>query len=105
MEKVLYIVTGYIPSDEDIIQTNIYKLQCIGSKSKKYIFIAIEDTGGIGTSCDDWGSNTAEDAIINSTNYLHGERFRYIKTNDFNKVISIRDGIIKGLEKELDDKT
>ena len=104
MEKVLYIVACYIPEDENVVQSNIFKLQCIGQKNKRYGFISIENSGGIGTSCDDWGEETAEDAIINSTNYIQHERFKFIKTSNFDKVLEIRASIIAGLQKELNEK-
>ena len=97
MSKSLYIVTAYRADNENTIFTNTYKLQELGTKSKRYIFVSLENSGGLGTAVDGFGSETIEDAIIHSLNFVAEGFFKYLRTDKFDEVLSIRTGFINKL--------
>ena len=63
-EKQLYGINSYIPSDDNIVFQTIYKLVTLGVKNPKYIFVAINDSGGIGTKADIFGDDSEEKALF-----------------------------------------
>lgn len=64
MEKQTFLITSYIPSDENIVVSDIYKLQKLGYKDNiTWIFIAITYNGGYGTGIDNFGHKTELEAI------------------------------------------
>ena len=64
MEKQTFLITSYIPSDENIVVSDIYKLQKLGYKDNIiWIFIAITYNGGYGTGIDNFGHKTELEAI------------------------------------------
>lgn len=64
MEKQTFLITSYIPPDENIIVSDIYKLQKLGYKDNIiWIFIAITYNGGYGTGIDNFGHKTELEAI------------------------------------------
>lgn len=103
MKKTIYLINGFIPSDEDITICRIMKLQELGTKIKKYVWISIIDDGGIGTALDDYGEDNIEDALIQSTRFLD-EMFKYIKTDDFNEVLDARVRMIEVLDTKRNNK-
>lgn len=60
--KHTYFITAYIPSDENRVVTSIYLLMKLGYITTKYLWIDIENTGGIGTGIDfdSWSNKEAE---------------------------------------------
>lgn len=63
--KTYYAISADLPTDEDKVVVWIYKLCKLGEqKAKKFIWILINDNGGIGTAVEDFGSNEIEDAFI-----------------------------------------
>ena len=62
MKTPIYLIVAFIPSDENIVYTLIYKLQSLGIKTVKYLWVSLSDTGGIGTGTDDYGTNSIEEA-------------------------------------------
>lgn len=67
--KEIYYIESYIPSDENIVVNNIFKLISLGYKQKKYIFIGINTNHGFGTCVDDYGSETEKEAILKQIKY------------------------------------
>ena len=64
MEKQTFLITSYIPSDEKVVVSDIYKLQKLGYKDNiTWIFIAITYNGGYGTGIDNFGHKTELEAI------------------------------------------
>ena len=64
MEKQTFLITSYIPPDENIVVSDIYKLQKLGYKDNiTWIFIAITYNGGYGTGIDNFGHKTELEAI------------------------------------------
>ena len=64
MEKQTFLIQSYIPPDENIIVSDIYKLQKLGYKDNIiWIFIAITYNGGYGTGIDNFGHKTELEAI------------------------------------------
>ena len=64
MEKQTYLIKSYIPSDDNVVVSDIYKLQELGlQETKIFIFICITDRGGYGTGVKDFGHKTELDAI------------------------------------------
>ena len=64
MEKQTFLIKSFIPSDENIVVSDIYKLQKLGYKDNiTWIFIAITYNGGYGTGIDNFGHKTELEAI------------------------------------------
>ena len=64
MEKQTYLIKSYIPSDDNVVISDIYKLQELGlQETKIFIFICITDRGGYGTGVKDFGHKTELDAV------------------------------------------
>ena len=64
MEKQTFLITSYIPSDEKVVVSDIYKLQKLGYKDNiTWIFIAITYNGGYGTGMDNFGHKTELEAV------------------------------------------
>ena len=64
MEKQTYLIKSYIPSDDNVVVSDIYKLQEMGQQETKiFIFICITDKGGYGTGVKDFGHKTELNAV------------------------------------------
>ena len=64
MEKQTYLIKSYIPSDANVVISDIYKLQELGyQETKVFIFICITNIGGYGTGVKDFGYKTELDAV------------------------------------------
>lgn len=64
MKKELFIIQSYIPSDENIVYPQIYRIYSIGGKEKKYYFLDIIQGGGVGTGVDGSGGNSIEECLV-----------------------------------------
>jgi hypothetical protein len=80
MNKSIYAISGYIPTDEDIVSISIYKLIKYGKDEIRYAWVMINGTegNGIGTQTNEFGELEKEDAIIQITRYKD-ERFYFLK--------------------------
>lgn len=63
MEKTIYSIQGYIPSDENVVVMSLYKLCKIGKEKPFYMWIRVNGEGGIGTGTDEH-CESESDAII-----------------------------------------
>ena len=88
MKKSIYAISGYIPSDEDIVEINIYKLIKYGKDEVRYAWVTINGTecNGIGTQTNEFGEKEKEDALIKITRYKD-EHFHILK-GTFDEVIT-----------------
>ncbi len=64
MNKQLYGISSYIPSDDNVVEQSVYVLAELGNLEKRYVFIRMNDSGGIGTGIDNYGNPTKENAIL-----------------------------------------
>jgi hypothetical protein len=103
MNKSIYAISGYIPTDEDIVSISIYKLIKYGKDEIRYAWVMINGTegNGIGTQTNEFGELEKEDAIIQITKYKD-ERFYFLK-GTFDEVIVSYKELKESLESELDD--
>lgn len=98
VNETIYVVTGYIPSDDDTPSITTYKLQRLGMKQDKYIWISLEDRGGLGTGTDNFGDDTIEDAFFTFIKMKQNtEILRPIKTDRFEDVLEIREKLLNDL--------
>lgn len=86
MEKSIYSIQGYIPSDEKIAFVTIYKLCKIGKVKPNYIWVLITGEGGIGTSTDEI-CETPEDALIKLFGFQ--DEINKVLKCDFEKALEI----------------
>ncbi len=64
MKKELFIIQSYIPSDENIVYSQIYRIYSFGSKKKKYYFLDIIQGEGVGIGIDDGGDDSIEECLV-----------------------------------------
>lgn len=65
MDKSIFLITSYIPSDENVISSNIYKLTKLGTyPNYKYIFTGVTINSGFGTGLEDYGHITELEAVL-----------------------------------------
>jgi len=71
MENI-YAVSGYIPSDENVVIMNIYKLIKYGQEVVRYGWVSINglEGHGIGTATNEFGETDKIDAIFKINGYL-----------------------------------
>lgn len=86
MIKPLYFISGANYDDEKFPIVNIYKLCVIGKESPSYIFIGVNNDGGIGTATDDHAKSERE-AILRVLPY--GEDISTLVEGDFDHVLDV----------------
>jgi len=103
MNKSIYAISGYIPSDEDIVAISIYKLIKYGKDEIRYAWVMINGTegNGIGTQTNEFGEKEKEDALIQITRYKD-ENF-YILKGTFDEAITNYQELKTVLQSKLDD--
>lgn len=103
MNKSIYAISGYIPSDEDIISISIYKLIKYGKDDIRYAWIMINgmEGNGIGTQTNEFGEKEKEDALIKIHGYVD-EKYRIVKCT-FDEAITHYQELKNVLEKQLSD--
>ena len=103
-DKSIYAISGFIPSDEDIVAISIYKLIKYGKDDIRYAWVMINGTecNGIGTGTNEFGEKEKEDAIIQITRYKD-ENF-YILKGTFDEAICYYQEMKIVLQKELEDR-
>jgi hypothetical protein len=86
--RSIYCISSYIPYDEDIVVTTLYKLVRVGSDDNncRYYWFCVNNTHGIGTSVklEDSGSVDVEDAILHMFKFVD-DRYEFIRTDDFKR--------------------
>lgn len=63
-EGNIYVVTGYIPSDENKVVIDIYQLFRIGSERFRWYWGNVSNGSGIGFLTENGGHESSEDALI-----------------------------------------
>ncbi|WP_157717565.1 hypothetical protein [Roseivirga spongicola] len=102
MGKSIYFVQSYVPHDEAVISSNIFKLVTIGMNEKKHGWVSVLNEGGIGTGTDNWGEDSRVSAIIQVVRHIDPDaRFEVIETSDFGEVIETLEGFEELLQDEL----
>lgn len=103
MNKSIYAISGYIPSDEDIVAISIYKLIKYGKDEIRYAWVQINGTeaNGIGTQTNEFGEKEKEDALIQITRYKD-EHFHILK-GTFDEAITYYQELKTVLQSKLDD--
>ncbi len=103
MNTSIYAISGYIPSDEDIIVINIYKLIKYGKDEIRYAWVQINgaEANGIGTQTNEFGEKEKEDALIQITRYKD-DKF-YLMKGTFDEVITYYQELKTIMQSELDD--
>ena len=93
----MYCIGGYIPPDEEIVAMSFFKLCKLGNQKNgyKYLWIRIDDSGGIGTalSFDEMGDNDEADALL--TMLKHKGEDDKIRRMNFDEALELYN-IIKG---------
>lgn len=102
--KSIYAISGFIPSDEDIVVVNIYKLIKYGKDEVRYAWVMVNgsEQNGIGTQTNEFGEKEKEDALIQITRYKD-EHFHLLKA-DFDEVIAHYKELKSSLEVVLSEK-
>jgi len=105
MEKAIYAISGLIPTDEDIVRINIYKLIKYGKDEIRYAWVMINgiESNGIGTLTNEFGEKEKEDALIQITRYKE-ENFHLMK-GTFDDVIDYYKDLKTILQSQLEEKT
>jgi hypothetical protein len=103
MEKSIYAISGFIPSDEDVVSISIYKLIKYGKDEIRYAWVMINGSegNGIGTQTNDFGEKEKEDALIQITRYKD-EYFHLLK-GSFEEAITFYQESKVFLQSKLDD--
>jgi len=103
MNKSIYAISGYIPSDEDIVSISIYKLIKYGKDEIRYAWVMINgaEGNGIGTQTNEFGEKEKEDALIQITRYKD-EHFHILK-GTFDEAITYYQELKTVLQSKLDD--
>jgi len=104
MEKSIYAFNGFIPSDEDVVSINIYKLIRYGKDNVRYAWVIINgaEGSGIGTLTNEFGENEKEDALIQITRY-RDENFHILK-GTFDEAMTYYQILKNKLQSELNNK-
>lgn len=108
MEKQTYLIKSYIPSDDNVVVSDIYKLQEMGQQETKiFIFICITDKGGYGTGVKDFGHKTELNAVYS---LIKQHAFDYSETEiyhfgemTFEEAVDERNNQINKLSKLLNN--
>jgi hypothetical protein len=101
-DESIYCIDGFIPSDEDVVYVNIFKLIEFGKTEKRYGWVGGNVDHGIGTATDKWGYENQADAIIKMTDFIHNN-FQFIRGN-LDDALEIRQIIERSLTNELKQK-
>lgn len=109
MIKQTYLIKSYIPSDDNVVVSDIYKLQEMGyQETKIFIFICITDRGGYGTGVKDFGHKTELDAVyslIKQRAFDYSEKEIYcIGEMTFEEAVDERSNQINKLSKLLNNE-
>ena len=108
MDKQTYLIKSYIPSDDNMVVSDIYKLQEMGQQETKiFIFICITDKGGYGTGVKDFGHKTELNAVYSlikqhAFNYSETEIYRFGEMT-FEEAVDERNNQINKLSKLLNN--
>ena len=108
MEKQTYLIKSYIPSDDNVVVSDIYKLQEMGQQETKiFIFICITGKGGYGTGVKDFGHKTELNAVyslIKQNAFYHSETEIYhFGEMTFEEAVDERNNQINKLSKLLNN--
>jgi hypothetical protein len=98
MNKNIYVITGFIPSDENTFFINIFQLFKIGANGKWY-WANISQGSGIGFSIESPGYETSEDALIKIHGFLDSET-RMGKW-DFEEMLAMYEEVKARLDNQL----
>lgn len=101
INKKIYLVNGYIPSDEDVVVMSIWGL--IKTKNKIYWvdFIRNSMLGGL---TNNPGCETTEEALIRIHGFT-GPVWEFVHTENFEDVIRVYNEIKQRLSLELKQTT
>ena len=108
MEKQTYLIKSYIPSDDNVVVSDIYKLQEMGQQETKiFIFICITDKGGYGTGVKDFGHKTELNAVYSlikqhAFDYSEAEIYHFGEMT-FEEAVDERNNQINKLSKLLNN--
>jgi hypothetical protein len=102
MKKTIYAISGYIPSDENVVVINIYKLIKYGQDNVKYGWVEItgEEGNGIGTSTNDFGGVDKIDELLKINMYLdnYGIVGKFTFEEVMGKYIEFKENLTKELK-------
>jgi hypothetical protein len=97
MSKQIYLVTGYISSDENKVYMQIY---CLIKTKHCFYWVNPVNNSMIGGGTDDPGYKTVEEALI----MIHGftnDIWEFVMTDDFLDVLNMYFGIEKDLQAKI----
>lgn len=97
MSKNIYMVSGYIPSDENKVYMSIH---CLIKTKYRFVWVNCVKNHMIGGATDNPGYNTIEEALM----WIHGftgNDWRFVHTEDFEDVIVMYEDIKKRVSKDL----
>ena len=97
MSRKIYLVTGYIPSDEKKVYMHIW---CLVKTKNYFYWIDAVNNSMIGGATDNPGYKTVEEALI----MIHGftnEIWDFVMTDDFLDVVTMYFTIEKDLQAKI----
>lgn len=97
MSKQIYLVTGYIPSDENKVYMHIW---CLIKTKKCFYWIDAVNNSMIGGGTDNPGYETIEEALINIHGFTHSD-WEFVLTDDFQEVLDVYHKMLTQLNTQI----
>lgn len=97
MSKNIYMVSGYIPSDENKVYMYIH---CFIKTKHNYVWVDCVGCSMIGGLTDNPGWNTLEEALIGIHGFTNDE-WRFVHTEDFKDVLTVYEQVEKRVSEGL----
>ena len=97
MKKNIYLVTGYIPSDEKNIYMSIWCL--VPTKNRVYWINAL-DNSMIGGATDYPGYETTDEALIKIHGFID-DVWEFVVTKDFQEVLDVYHKMLTQLNTQI----
>lgn len=97
MSKNIYVVSGYIPSDENKVYMYIH---CLIKTKHNYVWVNCVNNSMIGGSTDNPGYDTLEEALM-SIHGFTGDDWRFVRTEDFKDVLTVYEQVEKRVSEGL----
>lgn len=106
LHNTIYWISGYIPEGEIEPSMEVKKLVQLGNfKKYKYVWIAVDHNGGIGTAqeLNNIGLETIQEALLQPYGFMDPAENNMVKAMPFNEMITKYNILKEKLFKEVNE--
>jgi hypothetical protein len=97
MSKNIYMVSGYIPSDENKVYMHIH---CLIKTKYRFVWVNCINNHMIGGATDNPGYDTLEEALM-SIHAFTGNDWQFVHTDNFEDVLIVYEQVKKRVSEGL----